>query len=118
MLVCEKCKSNNVFVTAWVNVNTKEYAYDYDDKFFCEDCDLITEVINLNYYSLHIFESRNEGYSVGFISEYEEDDEIIDDAVEKGILTLKEADKVDFIECFTEKEFKDFYPNYKYENIR
>ena len=38
-LVCSKCGSKNVQVTAWVYANTNRYAGEADGDVWCEDCD-------------------------------------------------------------------------------
>ncbi len=43
--LCPYCGGGNILIRAWVNVNTLRYAgdceeYDYDDGWFCNDCEL------------------------------------------------------------------------------
>ena len=52
MLVCKQCKSDNVDVRAWVNINTNKFTDDIDDTDpYCNDCcedvdvELMEEVI-------------------------------------------------------------------------
>lgn len=39
MLVCNKCGSTRVQATAWVDANTNEYINDYDESYWCNNCE-------------------------------------------------------------------------------
>ena len=46
MLICKKCKSSDVDVMAWVNINTNEYTNDLDSDIpYCNNCGDDTSVI-------------------------------------------------------------------------
>lgn len=46
MLVCKKCKSSDVDIQAWVNINTSEYTNDIGSNIpWCNNCNDDTSVI-------------------------------------------------------------------------
>jgi len=62
------------------------------------------------FYDVHVFISRKNGFSVPVTFESEtplDDDEIIQETVNQGILDSDDAKMVDYVEEITEEEYND-----------
>ena len=62
------------------------------------------------YFDVHVFYSRKDGFSV-FIETFntgENEEEIIQEAVNQGYITLGDAKNVDYVEEITADEYQEF----------
>lgn len=65
------------------------------------------------YFDLHVFYSRNDGYSVPMVIEENNpeqsynDDDIIEYAVSHGVLDAQDSNYVDTVDEISEKEYND-----------
>ncbi len=60
----------------------------------------------MKYYSIHVFYSRKNGYSIPFKTTVEGEEEIINAAVKKGKLASDDADSVDSVDEIDATEYK------------
>ncbi len=58
------------------------------------------------YYDIHIFHDRKNSFSVPFESKHLDEQDIIEDAINNGVLDTEDARAVDSVDLLTEDEYK------------
>jgi hypothetical protein len=59
------------------------------------------------YYEIHVFHNRQNSFSIPFETSTHDENEIIEDAITKGILSSEDANAVDYVELISEHEYKN-----------